>query len=269
MAKLLFERIALGGAILALLLAILWPHSKPILLNLLRNIGHHLPGLSQFVIKDLNQQEHQARLSTSKHPRLSGQTLKRKAPDIVLNSRSSPTSSWSNSPHAGIANNLASQSTQTASQASPLLLALLYALVLAMIVYATMRRLSTKCSPLGATKSAAASISDAYRRTPRNAGKPLDRRKLQKMSREERTRQLILRHGGKNVSQAIKFLANELAKQKLQLLEENQRLLSEAGQLAANFELSCDCSCHEQTPMSSENCDDSQVRETEQGARKQ
>lgn len=60
-----------------------------------------------------------------------------------------------------------------------------------------------------------------------------DKRKLAKMSREERARELILRHGGKNVSSAIRFLVAELEKQK-QLLCQN---LSETVS-------SCCCSCH-------------------------
>lgn len=62
----------------------------------------------------------------------------------------------------------------------------------------------------------------------------LDKRRLSSMSREERVRQLILRHGGRNVSTAIRYLAAELNKHKQQLL---------AGQDLFN---TCACTCHHQ-----------------------
>lgn len=46
-----------------------------------------------------------------------------------------------------------------------------------------------------------------------------DKRKLTRMNRDERVRRLISHHGGKNVSNAIRFLVSELAKQKLSLIE--------------------------------------------------
>lgn len=59
------------------------------------------------------------------------------------------------------------------------------------------------------------------------------------MSREERVRQLILRHGGKNVSTAIRYLAAELNKHKLQLLAQH------------NLTNICNCSCHDESVVQS------------------
>lgn len=62
----------------------------------------------------------------------------------------------------------------------------------------------------------------------------LDKRKLASMSREERVRQLILRHGGRNVSTAIRYLAAELNNHK-------QQLLAQEGLVSL-----CACTCHNQ-----------------------
>lgn len=53
-----------------------------------------------------------------------------------------------------------------------------------------------------------------------------------RQSREERARQLILRHGGKSVTAAIRVLANELEGQK--------RTLNDSPP----DDLACDCVCH-------------------------
>lgn len=50
-------------------------------------------------------------------------------------------------------------------------------------------------------------------------GSENNRARNKRMSREERLRELIKRHGGRNVSDAVRFLANELHKQKLALLQ--------------------------------------------------
>jgi len=60
-----------------------------------------------------------------------------------------------------------------------------------------------------------------------------ERRRLARMSEGERVRRLMKYHGGKNVSAAIRFLANELGKQK--------RLLTEG----LSGESPCNCSCHD------------------------
>jgi len=50
------------------------------------------------------------------------------------------------------------------------------------------------------------------------------------MNREERARQLILHHGGRNVSRAIRFLATELEKQKLHLFNQTNCQIQEQPQ---------------------------------------
>lgn len=62
----------------------------------------------------------------------------------------------------------------------------------------------------------------------------IDKRKLTRLSREERMRELIIHHGGRNVSSAVRFLAKEL--------ERNKRLLM--ASLASQASVTCHCSCH-------------------------
>lgn len=66
------------------------------------------------------------------------------------------------------------------------------------------------------------------------------RRQLLKISREERIRRLISHHGGRSVSQAIRYLASELREQKLYILKS---LIERATNDADPTE--CACSCHD------------------------
>lgn len=75
-----------------------------------------------------------------------------------------------------------------------------------------------------------------------------DRRdkKKSRMNREERTRQLILRHGGRSVSKAIRFLISELERQKQHLIEGSSTATKsntnqQQGELVVNC---CNCPCH-------------------------
>lgn len=74
-----------------------------------------------------------------------------------------------------------------------------------------------------------------------------DKRKFAGLSREERARQLILHHGSKNVSKAMRFLIGELEKQKQQLLAEgdsNTASMNQFGETTRTISQSCSCSCH-------------------------
>lgn len=79
-----------------------------------------------------------------------------------------------------------------------------------------------------------------------------DKRKLAKLSREERTRQLILHHGGKNVARAMRFLIGELESQKQQLIAESGRPTGWSSPSSGDAnpveraEACCSCSCHHQ-----------------------
>lgn len=71
------------------------------------------------------------------------------------------------------------------------------------------------------------------------------KRELLKLSREERVRRLILHHGGRNVSQAIRFLASELKEQKYSILKSFiERKPDE------NVSSACACLCHANEPVS-------------------
>lgn len=72
-----------------------------------------------------------------------------------------------------------------------------------------------------------------------------DKKKMSKLSREERTRKLLLRHGGKNLSTAIRFIINEFETQKRLLIAQSGGVVSDGlGQHEAMSHCSCDCSCH-------------------------
>lgn len=90
-----------------------------------------------------------------------------------------------------------------------------------------------------------------------------DKRKLSgRLSREERTRQLILQHGGKSVSKAIRFLISELEKQKQLLVAQtsntsmtdkltgmefdNNKHKQQCGDDSQSslVDCNCDCPCH-------------------------
>lgn len=63
-----------------------------------------------------------------------------------------------------------------------------------------------------------------------------------KLTREERLRELILQHGGKNVSSAVRFIIEELKKQKHSLVNNESNKGSQ--QESFNDLCSCSCSCH-------------------------
>lgn len=96
------------------------------------------------------------------------------------------------------------------------------------------------------------STDDLYQR-PDEATRCTDlrqqRRELLKLSREERVRRLIQHHGGRNVSQAIRFLAAELREQKNSILKSllmEQDRSNEAAAPAGDYNdpSACVCSCH-------------------------
>lgn len=70
----------------------------------------------------------------------------------------------------------------------------------------------------------------------------VDRRTWSKLNREERTRRLILKHGGKNMSKAIGSFVNELLEQKQLLLDKCYIESHHKDQV--EDEISCNCSCH-------------------------
>lgn len=82
-----------------------------------------------------------------------------------------------------------------------------------------------------------------FSRSKQDTKSSLDKRKLARMNREERIRELIRQHGGKNVSTAIKFLATELEKEKKSLVKN----LSQAETFR------CLCNCHHTGSISNNN----------------
>lgn len=76
----------------------------------------------------------------------------------------------------------------------------------------------------------------------------LDKGKLTRMSKDERIRELLRQHGGKNVSSAIKFLATELEKQKQSLLEN----------ISHTEGVICSCRCHNTDSLKNINHDGEQ-----------
>lgn len=114
-------------------------------------------------------------------------------------------------------------------------LVLFMAGIISLVVYTMMRMLTARLDvsrPLNGPQRAGWPTARAANMETRDLGR--DKRKLARMSREERARELILHHGGRNVSSAIRFLVGELEKQKHLLFES---LLEESK--------SCTCSCHD------------------------
>lgn len=98
----------------------------------------------------------------------------------------------------------------------PSLFTLFTASVIGLIIYTIVKMVTAKVSPKYNRNDPFAAC-----RNSETVTKDIvhDRRKLMRMNRDDRVKQLIRHHGGKNVSSAIKFLANELEKQRKILCE--------------------------------------------------
>lgn len=116
-------------------------------------------------------------------------------------------------------------------QQSSTLLSIYTACIIVLVIYTMMKALGARLN--GGTLDQNTFINHSSR-SKQDTKSSLDKRKLARMSREERIRELIRQHGGKNVSTAIKFLATELEKEKKSLVKN----LSQAGMFR------CLCNCH-------------------------
>lgn len=138
---------------------------------------------------------------------------------------------------------------------SSMSLTIFTAFIIAIIIYTLMRMLSSK---FGENKQGTRQQGLHYdiRRSYNAASQtkitdtgPLrwfDKRKPTRSNREQRVRDLILQHGGKNVSSAVRFLICELEKQKQSLAA--SLVPTKANAVEFNQQLAaaqaCACSCH-------------------------
>lgn len=121
-------------------------------------------------------------------------------------------------------------------QQSSTLLSIYTACIIALIIYTLMKGLGARFNDKFGRRAGIYQSNyhcSRSNREERDIRSTVDKRKLTRMSRGERIRELIRQHGGKNVSSAIKFLATELEKQKQSLLEN----LSHERSI-------CSCHCH-------------------------
>ena len=171
--------------------------------------------------------------------------------------------------HSGgsFAQNARRLATQNTSQSS-ISFILFTACIIALIMFSVMKLLSAKfkTASMRYDKSQFASKTDhgdhdecpgtAERRKQRqqqarcsydNDLSYSDKKKLSRLSREERTRRLIMRHGGKSVSSAIRFIISEFEEQKRQLMAQSGVGATNpdgVGRHEATSNGCCDCSCH-------------------------
>lgn len=254
MASIFFEQLALIGAMSALVLAALWPHVKPILGSLIDRMNAHISqkGSPKLETNDLNRLENHI---SKEHPRLRGHSLRKTTTsgslglNTITGTYSLPTSIYGSkgSPHIGF--KAPHRLLQTQTTLMPI--TLFTASVFALILYVLMKVLNAKLNPNRYKYNSVDLKTGEIKRgtltsqSGRFSSKPIDRRKLSKMTREERAKQLILHHGGKNISRAIRFLVDELERQKLQLMDESKKFVEER-MCQQNFdgEKICLCSCH-------------------------
>ena len=140
-------------------------------------------------------------------------------------------------------------------------LTLFTACLVVLVAYTTLKLLSVRLNgncksrySHKATEEEDDDEQDGRRQIERDFG--CDRRKFARLNREQRARQLILHHGGRNVAEAMKFLALELERQKRQLIVESNLEGNDEGLL------SCLCNCHseadntsQQVPTNTQNSD--------------
>jgi hypothetical protein len=262
MFELFLKQLALIGALSTLVLAGLWPHVRPIVKAcidyLLANFGN-LFGYSE--------QDRAAaaggpiRRPIHDHPRLSGYTLRRSLPDVVtpkvsLAGYGSPLSSPLMQPHTGnlkqalntIAQATASQRPADQGQ-STVPLSLFTAAIMALVIFSFLKLASPGRQKDRNFHNHGKDPAQGHERAQSTWG----RRELPRMNRNERARQLIMQHGSKNVSRAIKYLINELERQKLHLIQggsslaENRIPNSNSNNIDGVDDDSshcCPCSCH-------------------------
>jgi len=257
MIRLYIEQLAFILGLTALVLALLWTHVRPILRPIEKfwsNINDKADDLNKLKI-------------SNEHPRLEGHTLHKTA-TLGGAPRHSKyhirPDGFSLSPHQvpgpqGFAQLDFDKGLHgyQRSQGSPLSMTVFTATIITLIIYVFMKLLSCKSRKAGELHTSSKEKIGLSPTGDLDGGhsppRPLDRRKLQRMNREERARQLILHHGGKNVSRAIRFLVTELEKQKLHLFNQTncqmQEQPREESEEETNVRVRCGCTCHSSAPL--------------------
>lgn len=214
------ERLALISALSILVLSILWPHISPVFLPF---FAKYLFGPIKTLLKvgeDEVQNSFTDYVVIKEHPKFSGATLSVKTDGYGGGSRGQ----------------LGRRLGQNGNQSTAF--TIFTSSIIALIIYTLVKMLKTRFGRQNIFKRR---NSCKYFTKNKKETKDLrqDRKRLVRLTREERVRELILHHGGKNVSSAIKFLAAELERQKGQLFES----LSESHS-------TCHCTCHSSSVLS-------------------
>lgn len=126
------------------------------------------------------------------------------------------------------------QIVESSQQPYSVWLTIFSACVLTLIIYTFLKLLTGKLTSQQSANPIAKGYLSSQTKRDRNLGSA-DKRIRVRLSREERAKQLILMHGGKNVTTAIRIIASQLEEQKLRLGK------------SQSFESSheCTCACHE------------------------
>lgn len=241
MSELFIKQLALVGALSSLVISVLWPHARPFLEAIYNKIGTILNKDWETVQDD--ELVGSVRRSIDDHPRLCGYSLQRSLPDVVKPKVSLQDLRQQSSLQAPLSGDFLGQSLNSFAQAtnansptkqntSMIGLSLFTSAIMALVLLVVMKLTSSKAT-------------SGQRGRPRfNLGydQTNGRRKRFKMSRDERARQIILRHGNKNVSHALKILAAELQRQKSELIQ---------GEVRSKNASDCDCSCHGEDQVNS------------------
>lgn len=199
MILLFLEQTALLGALSAIVFAIFWPHIRPVV----------EPLVHKYVISQFGHLEQDPNIDGKRifmHPKLTQKSNKNPGQLDIF-----PAGGHLHEPALG--RNALPPAT-AATDRSSILLSLFTSCLVALILYMLMRMLSSKFSQHSQDKYLTNQDYKKKRRLMTESNLNNDRKRPGKINRDERARQLIMLHGGKNVSSAIKFLVDELEKQK-------------------------------------------------------
>lgn len=228
--SLFLEQLSLVGALSALVLAVFWPHVATIFRRSAKTFISFTTNIHEDEGSSI---DNKIGRPTLEHPRLNGRTLSKKKTSLIIGPNYQDQFTDANSLPAFAKN---SRYPSHNGQSS-LSLTIFTAFIVAIIVYTLLKMLTGRFGS-GTRGEVHESSYGKHMRKPTTTDLRRDRRKITRLSREERARKLILHHGGKNVSNAIRFLVAELEKQKQQLLEDNNKLSDNSSTC------SCSCTCH-------------------------
>lgn len=236
MSKLFLGRLLLVGALLAVSVAAFWPHVRPAFQKSSSLVFEYLLSYRDSNIPQQNSKSIDGFVDSSP-PKFSGRSLKRSM-DAKDSSKADHGPDYHHH-YGGINPKIFQQKTNQSSPLLPIFSITIIGLLIYILFKTFIRRFNSVNSMTRDHQNTASDF-DAHTQTAH-----LDKSKLQKLNKEERVKELIKFHGGRNVSQAIRYLAAELNRQKQRLLSESDRLLKEAPRYDVEMiDDCCSCICH-------------------------